>query len=374
MLCAAIVVAVALTGCSSGQPASQQAAASTPHDVTLTRAQRRHLKVLTVQPMGYHTTVDATGAVDFDRNRAAQVLAPFSGAVSKVLVTLGTKVHEGQPLATVDSPDFAAAAGAYRKAVLAARAADAVASNDRDLYAHKAISARENAQAQADAAGADADRAAALQALVALHMNAGAIAAIAAGKTTAHGQGVIRAPITGTVVEKSVAPGQTLAAGATPCFTIADTAKMWVMAQVFGADIGKVQAGDAVTIDTGDGAGTLTGTVTNVGAVIDPATRSVNARVSVANPQGRLKKGMYVSVRIDSHALHSGLLVPASAVLRNGQNLPFVYVVTKHGGYARRRVVLGPRVGNRFVISQGLHASDTVVVEGSIFLHFIQTQ
>ncbi|MDN5873995.1 MAG: hypothetical protein L0H29_06375, partial [Sinobacteraceae bacterium] len=69
-----------------------------------------------------------------------------------------------------------------------------------------------------------------------------------------------------------------------------------------------------------------------------------------------------------------GLLVPVSAVLRNGQNLPFVYRVETDGGYARRRVMLGRRIGNRFVIPDGLAAGDRVVVDGGIFLRFIQSQ
>lgn len=368
---AATLLALLLAGC-GGKPAAA-GASMTPRNVTLTPAQQQSIHVVTVEPSVYSTTVTANGVVDFDRNRAAAVLAPFSGAVTKVLVTQGQRVQKGQPLAEVASPDFAAAAGAYHKAALAAQAADAVAANDRDLYAHAAISQRENASAQADAAGADADRAAALQALVALHMDAKTIAAIRAGKTGAGGAGVIRAPIAGTVVEKSIAPGQALAAGTTPCFTLADTSKMWVLAQVFGADVARVAAGDPATIVTGDEGQPVAGTVTNVGAVVDPDTRAVTARVAVDNPGGVLRKQMYVTVRVESRAQRHGLLIPVSAVLRDDENLPFVYVVVA-GGYARRPVKLGARVGDRFVITVGLHPGDKVVTDGSIFLDFIQNQ
>ncbi|HEX7326184.1 MAG TPA: efflux RND transporter periplasmic adaptor subunit [Rhodanobacteraceae bacterium] len=372
-LALAVFAAALLAGCSS-KSALPPVSATTPHDVTLTRAQRQSIHIDTVAPTNYHTSITTTGVVDFDHNRATDVLAPFSGAVTKVLVTLGQKVKQGQPLAEVASPDFAAAAGAYRQTVLAAAAANSVAANDRALFAKQAISQRDNAQAQADAATADANRAAALQTLVALHMDPAEIAAIRAGRIGAGGQGVIRAPIAGTVVEKSIAPGQTLAAGTSPCFTIADTAKMWVMAHVFGSDVARIAVGDPASVDTGDGGKQFSGTVTNVGAVINPDTRSVNARVSVDNAGGALRRAMYVTVHIRSRQALNGLLVPVSAVLRNGQDLPFVYVVAKGGGYARRMVTLGNRVGNRFVIPSGLHAGDKVVVEGSIFLHFIQTQ
>ena len=365
-------IVVTLAGC-SGKPA-QQASSTTPHNVTLTRAQQSSIHVFTVAPVRYRTTITTTGIVDFDRNRATDVLAPFSGAVTRVLVTLGEQVKKGQALAEVDSPDFTAAAGAYRKAVLAASAADAVAANDRDLYAHQAISQRENAQAQADAAGADADRDAALQTLVALHMDAKTLTAIRDGKPVDRGLGVIRAPIAGMLVAKSVAPGQTLAAGTTPCFTIADTSKMWVMANVFGDDVARVKTGDSAGIDLGVGKKPMAGTVTNVGAAVDPETRSVQARVEVDNPAGVLKKQMYVTVHVQSRDPLRGLLVPVSAVLRDDENLPFVYVVESDGSYARRSVSLGARVGDRYVIPEGLRSGARVVADGSIFLQFIQSQ
>jgi len=367
------VALAALAGCSETTPDANPQT-STPQNVTLTAAQRTSIHQLTVKPATYRTSITTTAIVDFDHDRSTPVLAPFSGPVTRVLVTLGDHVAAGQALATVNSPDFTTAVGAYRKALITASAADEVAQNDRFLYAHQAISQRENADAQATAVGADADRSAALQGLVALHADPKTIAAIRAGKPLAPGQGVIRAPIAGTVVEKSIAPGQTLSAGSSPCFTIADTSKMWVMAQIFGADVGRVHAGDGATINTGDGGAPLAGTVTNVGAVVDPDTRSVTARVQVDNPAGALKRQMYVQVQIQSRQQYQGLLIPVSAVLRNDENLPYVYVTTADGSYARRSVTLGGRVGNRFVIPAGLQAGDKVVVDGSIFLNFIETQ
>ncbi|HEX4050135.1 MAG TPA: efflux RND transporter periplasmic adaptor subunit [Steroidobacteraceae bacterium] len=369
-----LAVALAwLAGCSSETPdASPQA--STPQNVTLTAVQRQSIHLLTVEPSSYRTTITTTAVVDFDRDRATTVLAPFSGPVTRVPVALGDHVAAGQALAMVNSPDFTIAVGAYRKALITAAAADAVATNDRFLYTHQAISQREDADAQAAAISADADRTAALQGLVALHVDPRTIATIRGAKPLTLGQGTIRAPIAGTVVEKSIAPGQMLAAGTTPCFTIADTSRMWVMAQVFGAEVAQVHPGDAATVDVGDGEAPLVGSVTNVAAVVDPDTRAVGARVQVDNPDGVLKRQMYVQVHIQSHAQYRGLLIPVSAVLRDDENLPFVYVLAADGSYARRSVTLGARVDDRFVIPQGLQSGDQVVVDGGIFLRFIQTQ
>jgi cobalt-zinc-cadmium efflux system membrane fusion protein len=373
--CFAVLAAGAvLAGCSSNESALPPASATTPHNVTLTKEQQQNLKVITVAASRYRTTLTTFGEVDFDRNRAADVVAPFSGAVTKVLVTLGQKVKQGQPLAAVASPDYAAAAGAYRQAVLAANAADSIASNDRALFAKQAISQRDNAAAQAAAAGAIAARDSALQALVALHMSPQTISAIRAGEPAASAVGVIRAPVSGTVVGKSIAPGQTLVSGTSPCFTIADTSRMWVMARVFGGDVAHVQTGESATVDPDDGGKSMAGTVTNVGAVINPDTRSVAARVSVDNPADALKQHMFVSVHIASRDLLTGILIPVSAVLRDGQDLPFVYVVEPDGSFARRMLTLGARVGDRYVVAQGLHSGAKAVADGATFLHFIQTQ
>lgn len=368
----ALAAAIALAGCSSGHVAPS-AAADTPHNVTLTAVQQQAIKLYTVARSSFHRTVDTTGIVHYDQNRSTDVLAPFSGPVTKVLVSLGEQVKQGQPLATVASPDFAAAVDGYRKALAAARAAAQVAANDKDLYAHHAISQRENAQAQSDAVGALSDSNAARAALLSLNVDPQVAEEIEHGRPVASVQATIRAPMAGTVVQRSITPGQLLQAGSTPCFAVADVSKMWVMAQLFGSDLDAVKPGDNAEVDAGDGK-TLHGKVANVAPEVDPDTRSVAARVELDNPGGLLKRQMYVRVRIASAAATDGLLVPVDAVLRDDENLPFVYVQASDGSYARRPVTLGVRTGNRYLIDQGLAVGDKVVTEGGIFVRFIQTQ
>jgi cobalt-zinc-cadmium efflux system membrane fusion protein len=362
-----------LVACSSGKGEQAQTSV-TPHNVTLTAAQQQRIGLFTVTTSKFHTTVDTTGVVDFDHDQSTSVLAPFSGPVTKLLVTLGQKIRKGQALAAVASPDFAAAIGAYQKALAAASAADQLAATDRDLVAHHAISQRENAQAQADAIGAASDRDAALQALRALQVDTQTITDIQQGRPVTEVTGVIRSPIAGTVVEKSITPGQLLQAGSSPCFTIAELSRVWVMAQIFGSDIGSVHPGDHATVSIGPGMKRLTGTVTNVAAEVDPNTQSVLARVVVENPGDLLKKQMYVEVRIHSSDENTGLAIPVSAILRDDDNLPFVYVVRPDGSYARQHVTPGYRDGDLTVITEGLKVGEKVVVDGGIFLRFIQSQ
>ena len=83
---------------------------------------------------------------------------------------------------------------------------------------------------------------------------------------------------------------------------------------------------------------------------------------------------MYVRVAIQSRQASSGLLVPTSAVLRDDENLPFVYVAQPDGGFARRPVTLGTRAGDQYDIASGLKPGDRIVTDGGIFLQFMQSQ
>src|SRR5471030_3338225 len=105
----AVASIMLFSGCSSKTDDSSQAASVTASNVTLTAAQRPNVHLYTVASSRFHKTVEATGAVDFDNDQATSVLAPISGPVSRLLVSPGDKVSKGQPLATVVSPDYAAA-------------------------------------------------------------------------------------------------------------------------------------------------------------------------------------------------------------------------------------------------------------------------
>ncbi|MBS0212864.1 MAG: efflux RND transporter periplasmic adaptor subunit [Proteobacteria bacterium] len=372
---AACLLALSLAACSgAGAPSASAAANTTPANAHLSDAQRAHISLRTMTTAALRASIEAVGAVDFDNDRATSVVAPFSGPVARVLVQPGQQVRKGEALATVDSSDYAAAVDAYAKAVATAKNLRAIADADKDLVQHKGVSARENAQAQTDAAGAEADRDAALQALLALGVDQSTIDQIKRGKLGAHAQGVIRAPIAGTVAEKLIAPGTLLQTGSTACFTLADLSHMWVLAQVSPADLKSVAVGDPVEILGDAGAKPLDGVVDNIAAIIDPDTRAVVVRVAVANPDNALRKQMYVRVRIRSKTEHAGLEVPVSAILRDDENLPFVYVAESDGSFARRRITLGARDGDAYEIAGGLASGDRIVVEGGLFMQFMQSQ
>jgi len=371
---AAGFTALLLAGCSPHAESHAETSFITASNVTLTAAQQQNIHLSTVGLTNYHKTVETTGTIDFDYDQATAILAPMSGPVSRLLVSLGDQVTAGQPLAEVDSPDFAVAISTYRKALATAKITRELADQDQELVQHHGVSLREADQAKIDATNAAADAEAALQQLVSLKVDPDAIQAIQEGKAAAPVRGLIRSPIAGTVVERDATPGELLQAGATPCFTVADLSRVWVMANLFGPDVDSVSLGDSAEVLTGTGSENFAGTVNNISAVVDPDTRAVAVRVVAENPRGALKQQMYVRVLLHSRTETSGLLAPVSAILRNEENLPFVYVAQPGGSFARQRVTLAYRVGDQYDIPSGLKAGDRVVVEGGLFVQFMQDQ
>jgi cobalt-zinc-cadmium efflux system membrane fusion protein len=365
---------MSLTGCAPKIDDSSQAAPVTTSNVTLTSAQRQNIHLYTVAAAQFRKTIETTGAVDFDNDQATSVLAPFSGPASRLLVSPGDRVKKGAPLALVDSPDFAAAVSTYSKALATARTNRRLADLDKDLLEHHGVSQREQDQAETDAINAEADRDAALQALVSLQVDQQTVKEIQEGRPISRPGAVIRSPIAGTVVEKLITPGELLQAGTTPCFTVADLSRVWVMAQLFGSDLAAISLGDPAEVLSGIDAKTFSGTVDNISALVDPDTRSVPVRVVVENPGNFLKKQMYVRVRIQASQESTGLLVPVSAMLRDNENLSFVYIAKPDGSFARQHVTLGYRAGDLYDVAAGLQAGDKIVVDGGIFIQFMQTQ
>lgn len=368
----ALCAALALSACSAKSEDSDNNVAVS--NLKLTKSQLSHVQLYTVVPVSYRERIQAPGTVDFDNDQSTTVLSPFNGPVVRTLVALGQRVTKGQPLALVQSADYASALGAYRKAVVAARNSQRLAAADRDLAAHNGISARESEQAQTDAASAAADRDAALQALISLNVDRGTIAAVQAGRAAAAPPAVIRAPVSGVVVDKQVTPGQLLQAGTTQTFTVANLSQVWVLAQLSSGDLAKVSLHDVADIDPGNGTGIFHGTVDNISAAVDPNTRAVTARIVAPNSAGLLKKQMYVDVSIQSGHVSTGLLVPVSAILRDDENLPFVYIVEGDGSFVRRHVTLGYRDSQHYDVTSGLASGDRIVANGAIFLQFMQSQ
>ena len=191
----AMAAVLSLSACSPKEDTDAPSPATANGDITLTAAQKAHIGLYTVALSLYRRTIESSGVVDFDNDQATSVLAPFSGPVSRLLVSPGDRVAKGQPLAIVESPDFATALSAYSKALATARNTRRLADMDKDLLQHSGISQREALQAETDALNAAADRDAALQSLVSLGVDPQSIRTLQQGRPISRIQGVIRSPI-----------------------------------------------------------------------------------------------------------------------------------------------------------------------------------
>jgi cobalt-zinc-cadmium efflux system membrane fusion protein len=346
--------------------------ASQPQALTITPEQRQRIHVVAVTATAFRPVVEATGNVAFNGDRSTQVLSPVSGPATRVIGTPGMVVHRGEPLAYVSSPDFASAVADYRKAQSGFRNAKRIADRDSALFKNDALARGELEQAQADLAAAEADVDAAVENMRALGVDEARIQAVKDGKTTSIAA-IVKAPIDGTIVEKLISDGQLLQAGSTPCFTIADLSTMWILASVFANDLPDVSIGQPADVITDASRAPIPGKVDYIASLADPGTKAVQVRIVTPNNNHALRRDMFVRVQIKSAAEHHGILVPVSSVLRDEQNLPFVFVVMGKG-FGRRRITLGTRVGDTYEVSAGLAAGDQIVAEGALFLQFAETQ
>jgi cobalt-zinc-cadmium efflux system membrane fusion protein len=369
--CALSSVLLAASGANGAEAAPDRAAIAS--NLVVTAAQRQKLHTEIVKPSGFRRTIETTGTVDFDQDQATTVLAPVGGPVTRLVVSLGAKVKVSDVLATVASPDYATAISTYRKAVATAKNARRIAALTEQLSQNN-LSRKEVEQAQTDAVNAESDQAAALEQLRSLGVDSTTIQAIDEGRPVPQQTGLIRSPLDGTVVEKLITPGQLLQAGTTPCFTVADLSLVWVTANIFESDLSAVQVEDPAEVITSASPTNLVGAVDYIAAIVDTNTRAIGVRIVAKNPNGVLKKQMYVRVLLHSRREQTGLLIPVSSMLRDDENLPFVYLANPDGSFVRRRITLGGRVGDRYEIIAGLNAGEQVVVEGGLFLQFMQAQ
>jgi cobalt-zinc-cadmium efflux system membrane fusion protein len=172
------------------------------------------------------------------------------------------------------------------------------------------------------------------------------------------------------VVERLVSPGQVVQAGQTQAFTISDLGTVWVLANVYQADLAYVRSGDSVVVQTDAYPGSFAGRISYVSPAIDPNTRTLQARIVVDNPGEKLKRDMYCTVTVTAGTVTNAVAVPDSSILRDDNNQPFVYVETGDNQFGRREVEIGPSEHGLTQILKGVSFGERVAGDGSLFLQF----
>lgn len=372
LVCIFAALLLSLAGCgdtSAGHPdssgpgtgADKASLFSIPPD------QMSHIQIVTVEPSTLARSLRLTGAVAYNGFATTPVITQVSGPVSRIVVSPGEKVHAGQALLYVASPDFSQLRATYLKANDAYKLADREYARAKDLYDHHAIAEKDLIAAESLRNQAEADLQASEQALHVL----GFKSPDQAVQTRVSPELPVLAPIAGEVVERLVAPGQVLQAGATQTFTISDMSVVWVLANVYQHDLPYVRLGDPVEISTDSYPGTVFhGKISYVAAALDPTTRTLQARIDVKNPGEKLKNNMYVTAQVQAGKINNAITVPNASVLRDAENEPFVYILAGQNQFARRRVTLGQTTEQNTEITSGLAPGERVAANGSLFLQF----
>ena len=368
-----LLALLAMAGCHSNDNASGMTSFSskttplaTPQLFTIPADQMSHVQLVTMTPGTMTNTLRLTGAVAYNAFKTTPVITQVGGPVSRIMVVPGDHVQKNQPMLEVSSPDYAQLLDGYLKAADSFRLADKLYQRAQGLYAHNAIALQDLEQAESNRIQAKADLNAAEEGMRILGIKNPEDLA----KAPSSAQIPVLAPIAGEVVERLVSPGQVVQAGQTQAFTISDLSTVWVLANVYQADLKYVKTGEDVVVQTDAFPDTFHGKISYVSAALDPNTRTLQARIAVENSGEKLKRDMYCTVTVTAGALKNALAVPNAAVLRDDNNEPFVYALTGDNQFGRRDVVLGEMQGSETQILKGISVGDKVVGNGSLFLQF----
>jgi cobalt-zinc-cadmium efflux system membrane fusion protein len=372
-----IPMALGLAACNGGPrgdsraPAQVEAAGSAQAGLfTVPQDQLAHLQTVTVRKASWPVAIGTTGTVDWDANHTTQVISQVSGPITRALADTGFKVNAGDPLLYVSSPDVAAAIATYRKARNREQLNKTIVDRQKTLLDRGAIAIKDYESAVADNNDAMTDVQNSLQSLKIFGITQQQIdQADQQGKAISP-ELAVRAPIGGEVVQRLVSPGMLIQAGMTICFMLSDVSTVWVQGHIFDRDLPSVRIGDPVEERNPSISETFHGSVTYIGAFVDPATRTTPVRIVTQNPRGLLKKDMFVDAVIHTRTQNNLLVVPVSSILRDDKNEPIVFVQAQAGRFAQRSVTIGAQQDGMIAITGGLQAGETVVSDGSIFLQF----
>jgi Cu(I)/Ag(I) efflux system membrane fusion protein/cobalt-zinc-cadmium efflux system membrane fusion protein len=318
-----------------------------PVQLTPERMQSIGVKIGSVEYKKLNDDIRATGTVDINERLLSYVQVRFPGYIRQVFANATYQyVRRGEPLFTIYSPDLVATQQEY----LLAR------QNQKTLGA---------STVDGVAAGAESLSLAAEQRLQQWEVPQSEIAKLKeTGKPVT--DLTINSPVSGYITERNALPNM-YAEPSTKLYTVADLSRVWVYAQVFQSDVGRIKPGDAVqiTVDSYPGR-TFSGQIEEILPQVDMTTRTVRVRLAIANPGLKLKPGMFVNVDVKS-SLGRQLVVPSSAVFQSGTR-QLVFLDHGNGSLEPKEVSTGPRIGDDFVVLKGLQAHQSIVTSANFLI------
>ncbi len=336
--------------------------------ITQSQAAGMKLKVETVEEKSVDDTIVLSGRIAFDDTRVAHIFSPVTGRVTTIQGQLGGRVKKGDPLVNVESPEVGVASSDLGKAQADVIAAEHDLARQKELLDANATSKHdyEAAEDQFRKAKAELDRA--RQKVSLLH---GGFDGVSQTYT-------VRAPIDGEIVARNVAPGGEIqgqygGGSAVELFTVGELDKVWVVADVYEMDIGRIKKDSRVHVKVvSQPTRVFAGKVDWLSRVLDPQTRTARVRCTFENVDRALLPEMYATVEITVDE-HKALAVPHSAIVRLGeQTVVFVEKGTAPDGrarYVRTPISADEQEGAQLVpVAHGLEKGMRVVTEGAVLL------
>lgn len=308
-----------------------------------------------LRPAGDRVT--ALGELQCDEDRYAEVGSPIAARVARVLAAPGDLVQSGQALVELDSPEVGRARASILRAQARAQLARRVVERREGLAADRIVAARELDSAKAEAAEAEVELTAAEQMLAAL----GGI----------RGQGTrftLASPIAGTVLQRNALRGRLIDAEHA-LYVVGDLSELWLIAHAFERDALRIRTGTTARASFPALPGQeFSGQVTLVGSRVDPASRTVDIRIQIQNPDGKLRPGMSATSHIPVGDATPIVTLPVAALQRLPEGWCVFLPRDEPGAYELRPVGRGRDLAGEVEIVRGLKPGERVVVEGAFLL------
>jgi cobalt-zinc-cadmium efflux system membrane fusion protein len=303
-----------------------------------------------------------------NENRLAHLGPRVPGRIVAVYANLGDRVQSGERLLLLDSPAFGEAQLEYRKRRTAMRVAERAFERAKALSTEGAIGISEYQRREAEHQNAGAELYAAEEKLHLLGMAEREIERLSADRLphAEVAQVFLRAPFSGEIIERNATVGEVVDSSKT-LFTVADLSTVWVRADFPEQQIGMLKTGLAVEVRVAAYPETVfQGAITYIGAMIDPATRTVTARLQIPNADRRLRPEMFAEVTVRTQE-QSVLAIPRAALQQVG-NRTMVFVTRGLRQFEWLEVTIGESSNEYVSIKAGLKDGDEVVTEGSYAL------
>ncbi len=299
------------------------------------------------------------GRVTFNENLTARVSSPIAGRVVALQAQAGDAVNAGDALALLDSPDLAAAVADSRKAEADEARKKLAFERAKTLYEGQVLARKDLESAQADFEQARAETRRAALRLRNL-----------APQGVSDERFALRAPISGVVADRQINPGMEVRPDLpNPLFIITNPARLWVLIDLPERDLSKVAPGQPVSVEVDAWPDErFPARIEKIGEVVDPATRRVQVRCSVANPRHKLKPEMYARVTLLADKTRKAVRLPNTALVTEGL-YSYVFVERNPGEFERRRIALAVQDRDYSYVEAGIRAGERVVVIGSVLLN-----